>query len=483
MTNVVTITDLRSAIRARDRAAINRLAERLLEQRTFLGEQWFSVAHVLVRTGEVALAVAAAGRALEEAGGSAKAQFQMAQVLANIGRQDDAATLVSAIPPGHINQVQRDHFLGTCAMEAGEFEVAKSAFDRVADTWPQSGPTWLSLAALPPSDDGTLLDRMNAASSAMNMAPPDYRAQWHYAKGTLLDRLGQADEAFAEFATGAKLVKPSRIYDRSADLSEADTLKADFTRASISRISRQVRTESDRPIFVTGLPRSGTTLVEQILTSHSAIGEGGEMPFGSILSREIGGNSLARLESFVAADGADHLAHLYLHLGDEFFGSGRRFVDKSLGTSRMLGVLASVLPQAKIIWLRRDPLDCAWSCFRTFFSEGIEWSWSLPDIADHFQAEDRLHAHWRDVLGERMLTLAYEDLAGDPQSQIRKILSHLGLDHEPAVDTAHQTRRAVTTSSVAQVRQPINQTSVGVARRYRDHLQPFINGYKTKVSG
>lgn len=136
---------------------------------------------------------------------------------------------------------------------------------------------------------------------------------------------------------------------------------------------------------------------------------------------------------------------------------------KSLGTSRVWGVLASVLPQAPIIWLRRNPLDCAWSCFRTYFSEGIEWSWSLADIATHFQAEEKHYLHWRDVSGERMLTRSYEDLAACPKAQIRRVAGHLGLDLETAMESAHKTRRAVTTSSVAQVRQPVNQASNGVA--------------------
>jgi hypothetical protein len=313
--------------------------------------------------------------------------------------------------------------------------------------------------------------------------PFDYRAPWHYAKGTVLDRLGRLDEAFAEFAAGADLIRPSRTYDADADRREAEMLASEFSRAAVDRIASQIRTDSGRPILVTGLPRSGTTLVEQILASHSAVAGGGEMPFGSILTREIRGNSLFSLESFVAERGADQLTRLYLHLGEERFGEGQRFVDKGLGNSRALGVLASVLPRAPIIWLRRDPLDCAWSCFRTFFSQGIEWSWSLADIAAHFSAEDRLYEHWRQVLGERILALSYEELAADPQAQTRRILAHVGLDPEPAMEAVHRTRRAVATASVAQVRQPIYRSAIGTAERYRAHLEPFIAAYGAPASG
>lgn len=482
MTSAATTTDFRNALRARDRAAINRVAGLLLDQRTFLGEQWCSVALVLVRTGEVALALSAAERAVEESGGSANARFQLANVLASVGRQDEAVALVSAIAPAQLDPVARDHFLGTCAMEVGDFELARAAFDRVVTGSPGSAPSWLSLAALPPSDDAALLDRLNAASPAIKATPPDCRAQWHYAKGTILDRLERIDEAFSEFAAGAELVKSIRAYDPEADRREVEMLMASFTRTAVSEIAQQVRTDASRPILVTGLPRSGTTLVEQILSSHSMIAGGGEMPFGSILKREIGGNSLSRLESFASAHGADHLTRLYLHLANEQFGDRGQFVDKCLGTNRDLGVLASVLPQARIIWLRRDPLDCAWSCFRTYFSEGIEWSWSLADIAAHFEAEDRLFSHWRDVLGERMLTLSYEDLAANPKDQIGRILGHVGLNPEPSMDAVHRTRRVVTTASVAQVRQPVYQTAIGAAHAYRDHLKPFIEAYEAAAS-
>jgi len=419
---------------------------------------------------------------VQEGGGSAAARFQLAQILASVGRQDDAIALVSAMAPAELNAIERDHFLGTCAMEAGDFELARGAFDRVVAGWPGSAPSWLSLAALPPLDDLALFDRMDAASSSVRSTPPDYRAQWHYAKGAVLDRLERADEAFADFAAGAELVRATRVYDPGADRREVNMLTADFTSAAVGRIAQQVCTNASRPVLVAGLPRSGTTLVEQILTSHSLVSGGGEMPFGSILRREVGGNSLSRLDSFTSAQGVDHLTQLYLHLGDEQFGEGSRFVDKCLGTSRDLGVLASVLPQARIIWLRRNPLDCAWSCLRTYFSEGIEWSWSLTDIAAHFEAEDRLFGHWQDVLGERLLMLSYEDLAVNPKNCTRQILAHVNLKVETPMDAGHRTRRVVTTASVAQVRQPVYQSSIGAADRYRGHLMPFIDAYRSNAS-
>lgn len=482
MAKVATAADFRDALQARDRAGVNRLAALLLDQRTGLGGEWFSIAHVLAHNGEVTLALAAAERGVAECNGVPGARFELAHILSNIGRQEEALAIVSAIMPGEMNAVQRDHFLGACALEAGDFEQARSAFDRVVTIWPGAGPSWLSLAALPAQDDPGLIARLETASAAIREGQAEYQAQWHYAKGTVLDRLGMIEQAFSDFAAGAALMRPSRAFDPETDRREVEMLITEFTAPAMLEISQQIRTNTSRPIIVTGLPRSGTTLVEQFLASHSLVSGGDETPFAEILTREIGGNSLSRLQAFVGSHGADQLATLYLHLGDEYFGKGQRFVDKCLGNSRDLGVLASVLPEARIVWLRRDPLDCAWSCFRTFFSEGIEWSYALTDIAAHFEADDRLYAHWRDVLAERMLTVSYEELVADPKLQLGRILDHVGLDYELTLDTAHRSRRAVTTASVAQVRQPVYQSSVGAAGPYREQLRPFILAYGASVT-
>jgi tetratricopeptide (TPR) repeat protein len=480
MSAAVSSADLLDALRARDRNEVNRIAGQLLHQRAPMGEQWFSIAQVLVRNGEIDLAVHAAQRAVDEIGRTAKALFQLANILAMTGRQDDAAAIVATLAPGQIDPVQRNHFLGTCAFESGDFDQARNAFDQVVASWPASGATWLSLAALPAADDLALIERLDAARPAIAQTPADSQARWHYARGTVLDRLGNFDEAFAEFSSGADLVRRERPFDPVSDRHEAERLVTEFSAAAISEIALQVRTASARPILVVGIPRSGTTLVESMLAKHSTIAGGGELPFGSIVSREIGGNSLTALESFVATRDADELTRLYLHLGDQQFGEGKRFVDKCLGNSRDLGVLASILPQAPIIWLRRNPLDCAWSCLRTYFTQGISWSWSQTDIAAHFQAEDLLHAHWQEVLGDRLLTLCYEDVVASPDGQMDRISNHVALKVEALADQERTHRRPVLTASMAQVRQPIYQSAVGAAERYRAHLQPFVAAYEAK---
>jgi hypothetical protein len=139
------------------------------------------------------------------------------------------------------------------------------------------------------------------------------------------------------------------------------------------------------------------------------------------------------------------------------------------------------LPEAPIVWLKRDPLDCAWSCFRTHFLAGVSWSYDLADIAHHFRLEDELLARWQDILGDRVLVVPYEGLVADSAGWIRRILAHCQLSEEPEAFSPHENRRAVTTSSVMQVRRPINRAAVGAAEPYRAFLQPFVDAYADLV--
>jgi hypothetical protein len=245
----------------------------------------------------------------------------------------------------------------------------------------------------------------------------------------------------------------------------------------IAAIARQQTEPTAHSIFVMGLPRSGTTLADQILTSHSAVTGGGEVNLLRFIEHEVGGVAYSAVSAHVQRFGAPSVASLWHHLVDERFPGSRRIVEKTLDTTRKLGLVASLLPEAPLIWMKRDPLDTAWSCFRNSFMQGIRWSNDLSDIAFNFRLEDKLLAQWQRILGDRLMVVPYEQLASEPEPWIRRILAHCGLSEEKPVFAPHENRRVVATSSVMQVRKPIGRQAIGSAEPYRPFLEPFIDAY------
>ncbi len=388
--------------------------------------------------------------------------------------------MMQTIPSDIPDAAGHAYILGSMSVNLGEISVAQGHLQAALEANPLLGQAMLSLAASEKMSVGNEIgDQIVAAEMSMATAPVLEQAHYQYGLGKVLFDRKNCDGAFSAFAKGAAQVAATRPYDRAEDVQNSKACKAGYSREVISDIVSQITVQTSRPIFVTGLPRSGTTLIEQILVSHSTVAGGEELGKLPIVERDIGGPGSDLLVQSVERQSANALAELYLHLASERFGGSSHFVDKSLNASRHMGIIASILPEAPIVWLRRNPLDCAWSAFRTYFLRGLDWSWNLETIAKHFILEDELHAHWASLLGDRILTIQYEDFVTDPEVGIRRLLAHCRLSEEPAVFSPHKTKRAVTTASVVQVRQPINKSAIDAAGPYRKHLQPFIDAYQS----
>lgn len=400
-------------------------------------------------------------------------------MLAQTGQLEQAWQTMGQVPFGVPSPSGHHYIRGTIAVNLGQIEQAEHHLLAALDADPALGQAMLSLAAARKRRTGDPIgDRILAAEHAMNDAPELERAHYRFAAGRVHFDRGEADEAFRHFAAGAALVRSWRPYDASADTRDASDCRVGFDRVAVERINRTVTIDTSQAIFVTGLPRSGTTLVEQILVSHSAVSGGEELGRMSVVRRDLDSLSATGLERYLAEGGkADDLASLYLHLGQERFGKNGRFVDKALNTSRFMGLIAALLPRAPVVWMRRDPIDCAWSAFRTYFIHGLDWSWSLEDIATHFALEDQLFQHWSVLFPDRILVVDYQKLVRSPETEIPRILDHCGLSLEPQVFRPHETERVVSTASVMQVREPINTGAIGAADPYHDFLTPFIKRY------
>jgi hypothetical protein len=220
---------------------------------------------------------------------------------------------------------------------------------------------------------------------------------------------------------------------------------------------------SEIPIFILGMPRSGSTLIEQILASHAWVhGAGERMDFPDLLA-DLGDRDFRALGAAYAA-----------RSGTLAPGAGR-VTDKLPGNFLHAGAIHLALPRARIIHSRRDPADTCLSCYTKLFRGEQPFTYDLGELGRYYRAYERLMAHWRVVLPESVfLEVDYEALVADPETQTRRLLAHCGLAWDPACLVFHETRREIRTASAVQVRQPLYGGSVGRWRRHGERLEPLL---------
>lgn len=474
------------AFKVRNRDAAAALLRQAVSTNAALGRGWGAVSRLASTMGESDTALSAARLYAASATPSDDApRLALAELLAQQGRTRDAEQIAADLAREQPNNAAAWHLLGACRSQLGRTEQSIADLRRAVrlQTSPASTVwSWQAIAeAKRFSADDPDIAAMQELMRRLTGRPgaQEARSVLNYALGKAYDDIGEIDQAFDAYAAGAAFLKSRSPFN--ADMADAyvDQLIADWTPGFHARLPAGL--DRSRAIFVLGLPRSGTTLVEQILTSHSAVTGGAEINLFGAAAMPIKGFGAAAVADFVRDKGGDALrgiAATYEHLLQQRFGPDGRVVDKTLNHSRFLGLIARALPTARFIWLERRPGAVAWSCWKTRFARGADWAWSFEDMARHFRAEDRLRAHWSGVLGDQVLNVPYEALVADPDPWIARIVDHVGLAPEAGLRDFHTTDRAVTTASFAQVRRPLYTTSLDAWRRYEAHMAPFLRAYE-----
>jgi tetratricopeptide (TPR) repeat protein len=307
------------------------------------------------------------------------------------------------------------------------------------------------------------------------------RMELHYALGKAYADLGRPEIALHHLVE-ANAVKRGKIkYDEAAVLDQLERIKAVMTRELIERKSGH-GAASDVPVFIVGMPRSGSTLIEQILASHPDVFAGGELPnFGQTVASLCGSPGAAvpytEIVPEMPVERLGELGARYLDSVRTLAPQARRITDKLLANFRVVGLIHLALPTAKIIHARRDPIDTCLSCFeREFAKDHQSFTYDLAELGRYYRAYDSVMAHWRRALPEHaVLEVQYEQLVADFEPQARRVLAYCGLDWDARCLTFHRTERPVRTSSAVQVREPLYRNSIGRWHSVKHLLRPLLD--------
>lgn len=369
---------------------------------------------------------------------------------------------------------------GVLYMEAGRLAEAEDLFNAALEAGQETLPARYYLTQVrrvAPGDAN--VEALAAAANNPDTLPELQATHVHFALGKASEDTGDFDRAFEHFSRGCALRHARGDYDEAALATTFERLRRTLDAERLDAL-RGHGNPSELPIFVLGMPRSGTTLTEQILASHPDVHGAGElydlMQIASRSTLEDGATrpfdeNLANLDgAHVAAWARDYVTGLQARAPE-----ARRITDKMPANFFLVGLIHVMLPKARIVHVQRDPLDTCVSCFSRLFHHGQEHTYDLRELGRYYQRYHALMAHWRAVLpAGALFDLSYESLVADPAREIPRLIAYCGLPWNDACLAPHEHRRTVRTASVTQVREPVYTTSVSRWRRFERHLGPLV---------
>jgi tetratricopeptide (TPR) repeat protein len=362
------------------------------------------------------------------------------------------------------------HFgLASAAAQLGDAATARMELERAIALAPKRATYHRALAELARfvAGDPRLAALETLARGARSL-PDNEKVELHFALAKAYDDLSRYDDAFVHLEKGNSLRRASIAHDESLIAQFFAEVKAAFP----AERPQADAEPSAVPIFVVGMPRSGTTLVEQILASDPSVLGAGELPhIQDLIAEGFAGRDYP--DGF-APSAAAHFGRDYLRRLGKLPRGIRHVIDKFPGNFQHIGLIRLALPNAKIVHIRRDPMDTCFSCYSKLFLNGLNHTYDLGELGRYYRLYDSLMAHWRRVLPEvAILEVQYETLVNDFETQTRRIADFCGLAWSERFLAFHKNDRAVRTHSQAQVRQPLFASSIGRWRNYEKHLKPL----------
>ncbi len=496
------LPDAEAALRARlrrdasDVAAIRMLAEvagrigryddaekllrRALELAPAFGAARANLAMVLYKQNRFADAVALLNDVLAHDPDNVGVRNLKAAALGRVGGYDEALALYAELTQRFPDHAKLWMSYGHMLKTVGRQDDCIAAYRHALRCDPGLGELWWSLANLKTvsfaAEDCAAMASALAAITDDDPARVDDRLHLHFALGKANDDVGEANAAFDHYAAANGLRAGQLGYDADETSSLVDRIVQQFDAARFAHFAGGGHPSPD-PIFILGMPRAGSTLVEQILASHTAIEGTQELPDIPALALELGRRVTGKGRGWVEALAALPSAEL-TELGAEYLkrtaiqrhSDKPFFIDKLPNNWLYLPLIRLTLPRARIIDARRHPMDCCFSNFRQHFAHGQAFSYRLSDMGRYYADYVRLMAHMDRVQPGHVHRVIHEALLDNPEQEVRALLTYLDLPFEPACLSFHENRRAVRTASSEQVRRPINRDGVGQWEPYADRL-------------
>ncbi len=439
------------------------------------GAAWANLARLFMIGGQAARADAALKKAVKYNDGNPIVLDLIGAVHGLLGDHEEASKWIGqavAKQPANVrylvNQANNHMFLG-------ELEESEAVLRKVLNMQPGHPQAHWILSSLRKARDREHVEQLKG------LVRKDYRnpralAFLYYGLGKELEDLEAWDEAFEAFAAGAKARRSTIDFDEQADIQMFEAFGDTFTNEWFE--NKEEGHDDPAPIFVVGQPRTGTTLVERIITSHSQVYSAGELrQFGTCVRRLSDYREPKRYSAELArlAAGVDSkkLGQAYMRTTAKMRGELARFVDKLPPNYLYIPLILKALPNAKIVHLTRNPMDACFASFKQLFAEAYLHSYDQAEMARHHARYYHLMVLWRERFGERFFDIAYEDTARDLEPHARALIEFLELPWEDACLEFHKQDAAVTTASAVQVRQPVHTRSIGRWRRYAKQLAPM----------
>ncbi|MFT4647517.1 MAG: tetratricopeptide (TPR) repeat protein [Glaciecola sp.] len=381
-----------------------------------------------------------------------------------------AVKLNDRFPDNHNN-------LGALLKFQGNLDEARGCFEKTVELDPAHGEAWRNLVATKRFES---VDDPQIAIMIEQIENPPFERKLnpsiYFALGKALEDVGEYDKAFERYHKGNAKVRASMRYDK-ADLERVVDTAIEFQNEEFFAAGPVPNTTDASPILIVGMPRSGSSLIEQILASHPDVHGAGETPILGRTLAVIGGGTQARVESISkqSPEALARLGELYTERLQELAPDAKRIADKFLLNFMHLGLLFRAVPNARIVHSTRDAMDNALACYKVRFTSSLHFAYDLEELG-HFHGQmQRLMAHWRKFMPDSILTMPYEGLVADQEAETKRLLEFCGLEWNDAVLDFHKTDRPVRSASSTQVRKPMYNSAVGRWKKYAKHLEPLRN--------